>query len=554
MSAPAVALDSAPAPTHQAAPRPRHSHGPLTGTARMLRTSLRHDARQLAPWIVLVTVLSASSVIVYPIVFPEVSDRMGLAAAIGSNPALGLIFGPANDLSTTDGFNAWRSLALGGFLAGLGAIFAVTRATRAQEDSGQAELLASGVMGRSARLASAVLVSMIGSVLVGALSGLVTVAFGGGWEASMLLGAGFTVTGWMFAAVAAVTAQIGSDARTANSLAVGTLGTLFLLRGFCFSIDAPMWTIWANPLGWIQQTEPALSNDWMPLLMGLAFMAVVIAAAFVLQSRRDFGQGMIAPKPGPARGHTRSSLGLALRLNAGSFATWLVAAVALGVVFGYFSTSVTDMLGADSAAQQILASGATSPAELTGTFMVTILTLIGIFASIPGVQVMVKLRHEEIADRVEPVLAAPLARSRYFAANIFAAFAISTVFVVIAGVLVAALAAGADIGVGFGEVVGQAVAVIPAVWTIVAVAVAVIGARPAVTIASWVGVLISFGLTLLGPTFGLDDWVLAISPLWHVPHTMLANPDWSGLGWVSLVTVLLIAVGLAGFRRRDLAR
>ena len=66
--------------------------------------------------------------------------------------------------------------------------------------------------------------------------------------------------------------------------------------------------------------------------------------------------------------------------------------------------------------------------------------------------------------------------------------------------------------------------------------------------------LISFGLTLLGPTFGLDDWVLAISPLWHVPNTMLANPDWSGLGWVSLVTVLLIAVGLAGFRRRDLAR
>jgi len=29
------------------------------------------------------------------------------------------------------------------------------------------------------------------------------------------------------------------------------------------------------------------------------------------------------------------------------------------------------------------------------------------------------------------------------------------------------------------------------------------------------------------------------------------SPDWSGLGWVSLVTVGLLAVGFAGFRRRD---
>src|SRR5699024_12531907 len=52
------------------------------------------------------------------------------ALPIWSNPALGLIFGPAFDLATTDGFNSWRSLALGGFLTALGAILTVTRATR----------------------------------------------------------------------------------------------------------------------------------------------------------------------------------------------------------------------------------------------------------------------------------------------------------------------------------------------------------------------------------------------------------------------------------------
>src|SRR4051794_17402979 len=69
----------------------------LTGTAPLLRTTVKHDGRHYAPWIVLPTALSASSVLVYPFVFPTEQDRAGLAAAIGSNPALSLIFGPARD-------------------------------------------------------------------------------------------------------------------------------------------------------------------------------------------------------------------------------------------------------------------------------------------------------------------------------------------------------------------------------------------------------------------------------------------------------------------------
>ena len=213
----------------------------MVGTAPLLRASVEHDGRRFAPWVLFTTLLSVSSVLVYPWVFPTAQDRAGLAAAIGANPAVGLIFGPAFDLSTTDGFNAWRSLALGGFLAGLGVIFTVTRVTRAQEDSGQAELLASGVMGRGARLMVGVAIGIIGSVLLGAVAGLVTVACGGGWMPSLLLAATFTATGWMFTGVAAIAAQIGSDARTANAIAVGTLGALFLLRGFAYSIKAPSW-------------------------------------------------------------------------------------------------------------------------------------------------------------------------------------------------------------------------------------------------------------------------------------------------------------------------
>ncbi|HEY4153340.1 MAG TPA: multidrug ABC transporter permease, partial [Pseudolysinimonas sp.] len=72
----------------------------LVGTPPLLRATIRFDGRLFAPWILIATALSASSVLVYPWVFPSQQDRAGLAAAIGANPALGLIFGPAFDLST----------------------------------------------------------------------------------------------------------------------------------------------------------------------------------------------------------------------------------------------------------------------------------------------------------------------------------------------------------------------------------------------------------------------------------------------------------------------
>lgn len=526
----------------------------FTGTVPLLRASLKYELRSFASWILIATALAASSVLVYPWLFPDQADRAALAVTVGSNPALGLIFGPAFDLSTADGFTAWRSLALGGFLAALGSIFSVVTSTRGQEDSGQAELLASGVMGRASRLLTGVGLALIGSFLIGAVAGVVTALCGGGWQESMLLGATFTVTGWMFAGIAAITAQLGGDSRTASSLAVGVLGVLFVLRGFAYSVDAPSWTIWVNPLGWLTETRPASGNHWWPLLLALAFAVVTLVIAFVLQARRDFGQGAIAPRSGPARGAVRSTLRLVLRLNRSPIITWTIAFVVLGIVFGNLATSVKDILEKNSAVSQVLAAGATTSGALISAFIVTILSLVGIVAAIPGVQTMLKIRTEEREGRVEPLFAGAVSRNRYYASNVTVAFLAPAVYVFVAGFVIAWIAATANIGVGFGDTLLQAIATIPAVWTAIAVAVAVVGIRPELAIAAWLGVFASFVLTLLGPTFKLWDSILAISPFWHVPDVTATDPDWWGLVWISIVTVLFLLSGFAGFRRRDLAR
>lgn len=536
-------------PTAHAAAR----GGALTGARPLLAASLRQEARSFAPWVVVVTALATSSVVLYPSVFPTQADRDQLAAALGTNPALGLIFGPARDLATADGFTVWRSLALGGLLTALMAIMTVVRASRAQEDSGQAELLASGVLGRSARLVVAVALAFIGSVATGVVCLVVTGCCGGGWSTMALLAATFTASGWVFGSLAAVASQLASEARTASTLAVATLGVLFIANGYLYSVEAPGWTAWVTPQGWLTETGPGTTQTWWPLACAAGAVGVLLTLAFAVQARRDFGQGVIAPRPGPARGSVGTPWALAWRLNRGSLLAWTGGFAVLGLVFGSFSTSVTDLLADNPAAQSVLASGASTSEDLVAAFLVTIMSLVGIIAAAGGIQVALRVRSEELADRVEPLMAGSLPRSSYIGANVLLALAGPTAGVLVAGTIIAAIASSADVGVTFEQGVLQAVATAPAVWTVVALAVAVVGARPALSLVSWVGVVASFGLTILGPTFELDDWALAASPFWHVPEVSAAAADWTGLAWISLVTLVLVAVGVAGFRRRDLA-
>lgn len=525
----------------------------MTGARTLLPVALHQNARVIAPWVVLISALSASSILAYSLVFPDPQERMSLARNVAANPALALIFGRAQDLMTAEGFNTWRAGMLGAFFAGLMAIVIVVRNSRADEDSGQAELLAANVMSRPTRLVVAVGLAAIASVALGLLSWLVTMAFGGNPVDSLLLSATFTASALVFAGVAAVCAQLGSDARSASTLAIAVLGGLFVLRGYLDASDTGEWATWVTPFGWLARVAPATDNEPWPLLLALALALLLVAVAFVLQARRDFGVGLIPPRRGPARGGWEATLGgLVVRLNAATVVTWLLAFVVLGMVFGFLATAVGDVLGSNPALAQAMAGGLVTEEDLTAQFLATVLSLAGIIAAICGVQVAMRIHAEEGAERLDPVLAGSVTRPRYLRSNLVVALAAPAVALVIAGTIVASVASG-PAALSWGQVFGQALATIPATWVLVALSFAVVGARPQVRLAAWLAVVAAFALTILGPLFRLWDWILGISPFWHVPNVTATAPDWSGLLWLFLAVGLFTAVAFAGFRRRDIA-
>lgn len=120
--------------------------------------------------------------------------------------------------------------------------------------------------------------------------------------------------------------------------------------------------------------------------------------------------------------------------------------------------------------------------------------------------------------------------------------------------------AGAGIGlvnalggtaVAFGEALGQTACTVPAVWLLVGLATAVVGARPTLRPLRWAGIVAAFGITLLGPTFRFPDWAMSISPMGHVPNITADDAPWTGLLVVGGIALALLAVGFVGFGRRD---
>lgn len=426
--------------------------GALTGARPLLHVAARQDRKNIAPWIVLISVLSASSVLVYDWVFPDARSQQILQLNITANPAMALIFGKPIDLTTADGFNAWRAGALAAFFAGLMAIFIVVRNSRAEEDSGRAELVAASVVGRAARSAVAVAVAFIAAILLGVVSAVVTIAFGGAVADSIMLSATFTASAMLFAGVGIIAAQLGSDARSASTLAVTVLAALFVVRGYIDSSGAPDWATWLTPFGWLAETRPAVDNIWWPLLLVVGVALVLVAVGLALHARRDFGMGLVPPRPGPARAGTVGNVwGLALRLHRPTMVAWMLGFVVLGVLLGFLANTLTDVIAENPSIGQVLASGAVSEDDLVGEFLLTMLRILGIYAAVHGVQVVMRLYAEEAEDRADPILGGAVSRAKHLASHAVIAFVSTAVGMVLAGSVMGLVADLTGDTIGFGS-------------------------------------------------------------------------------------------------------
>ncbi|MGH9210825.1 MAG: ABC transporter permease [Acidimicrobiales bacterium] len=521
----------------------------LTATGTLTRAILHRDGVRIAVWALAIAglvVLTAASV---KGLYPTQADLDEAAATEDSAAAIALN-GPPHGLDTVGGQVAFQIGAWGMVAVGLMSLLLMTRNTRGEEESGRLDLVRATVVGRHAPPAAALVVVGGVNVLVGAAVAFANVGYGLPTAGSLLFGAGFTIFGFVFAGVAAVTSQVTDNTRVASGLAGAVLGASYAIRAAGDVGDGTL--SWFSPIGLVQKSRPYAGDVWWPLLIALAVAAALAVLAAVLASHRDIGAGLVPPRPGPPKAGAllAGPMGLAVRLQRGTLLAWTVGLFLTGAAYGSIADQIGDFADDSEAMEEIIAQA--GGGSLTDSFYATTVLMMALISTGYAIQSALRLRSEEIADRIEPLLATPTSRERWSASHLATAV-VGSLVVLAAGGLGAGLLAGIvtdDLG-ELPRLVGSALAYAPAVWLLVGLAVVLFGWVPRAALAAWAGLAFCFVVGVFGQLLDLPAWLVDVSPFQRVPQLPVADLDLVPLLVMTVVAAALTSVGVAGFRRRD---
>jgi ABC-2 type transport system permease protein len=273
----------------------------LVGTGALARLALRRDRIMLPVWLAVFVVMAASSAAATIPLYPTLASRVQAADTLNQTQSLVALYGRIYDPTSVGALAIVKLGGLGAVFVAMVAIVIVVRHTRAEEETGRLELLGATVVGRLAPLTAALLVVVGANLALAVLTSFGLVFAGLPADGSFAFGFAWAGVGIAFAAIAGVTAQLTSGARTATGLATAVLGFVYVLRAIGDTADetGPRWLTWLSPIGWGQQFRPYAGNRWWVLLITVAFAVLVAAAAYALAVRRDLGRTGPVRRPPP---------------------------------------------------------------------------------------------------------------------------------------------------------------------------------------------------------------------------------------------------------------
>ncbi len=535
------------------APAAHASRSVLAGTGTLIRFILRRDRFKLGGWLLGLAALLTIFLNALTELTSTEEQRQDLLRVMEGG--VGAIFGPGygrHDI-TAERYVVGVYGLFFFILAALMSMQLVSRHTRAEEQSGRAELLRSGVVGRHAHLTATLIVAAGANVALALILAGVMVARGHDGGDGLLFGASVGAVGLVFAGITALTVQLTEYSRTATGISGAVLGVAWAIRAAGDMIEdygSPL--SWFSPLAWSNQTRPFVDGRWWPLLLSAGLAIAAAAAGYVLSARRDVGAGMLAVRPGTpvAASWLTSPLTLAFRLQRSSLMWWTVALAAFGFVFGALGDQVADP---DQMSQSRIEMFGGSVDTLVDGYLGMMTLFMAVVASIMLVLGVQAVRSEETEGRAEPLLATATSRWGWFGGYLAVMSAGLVGVLAVAGF---ATGTGAAVAVGDSSYVWQVtvgfLAHAPGALVILGIAALLFGIYPRAIGAAWIVVGYSMFVGLFGVTMDLPQLAINISPMEHVGRPPLDDVSWPAAVILLSIAAGLMALGLAGFRRRDL--
>jgi ABC-2 type transport system permease protein len=528
----------------------------FAGTRLLTRLAFRRDRVMVPGWVYFFTVLAVGTAYSSRAAYSTLAKRVDFARSLDKNAALLAMYGPVHDPASVGSVAVWKAGGIAAALVGVISVIITVRHTRGDEESGRLELVGAGVVGRYAPLTAALLTAVVTNLVLAVLVAGGLMLLGLPAAGSVAFALGWCALGVMFTGVASVTAQLTTGARAATGLAIAVLGFFYIVRaaGDAGGADGPTWLLWLSPFGWVSHLRPYAGNHWWVLALAVAFTAACLAGAYALVTRRDLGSGLLPERLGPASADAglRGPFGLAWRLQRGTLLAWVAGFAVYGAAIGSVSDNVGDMLGGKSGRDVLAKLG--GHFGLVDAFLNTTMAVLALLASAYAVQAVLRLRSEETGQLAEPILATRVGRIGWAASHLVFAVVGSAVLMAVDGAIIG-LVHGLrvhDLSGEFPRVFGAALVQLPAVWVLAGITLALFGLAPRVAAAAWGALGVFLLLGQLGPLLKLKQWAMDVSPYTHVPKLPGAPMRTMPVVWLVVVAAGLTALGLVGFRRRDL--
>ncbi|MGO4301972.1 ABC transporter permease [Leifsonia sp. RAF41] len=553
-----------PTRAREASPRP----GRFSTLRALLRQRLRRDRWQLVIWLLSIGALAAFSAASIQQTYASAAARLQLMRLAIADPTILVLRGlpQGSTLAALTFFEIFTFLAL---LAGLMNTFLAVRHSRAEEESGRAELVAATPAARLLPTVATVGHAVVANILLAVVTGLGFMAVGLPVAGSLLAGAVTAGAGLAFFGVGLLLAQVMSTSRGANGSAAAVVVAAYLVRGIGDATGTPIgdgthlrpaWPSWLSPIGWGQQAAPYTADNGWPLLLQIGLAAVLVAGVFALQAVRDSGAGLIAERPGRAAASPALSgmLGLAWRLQRPVVIGWAIGGALGGLLAGALGSAINSSLadnpslaGIREALRRIGAGGAGPLIEL---FISAIFSIVGVLAAACAVQAVIRLRQEEQSGTAETLLAGPVSRIRWLFS--FVTVGVSAVLLVLIAAAIAsglsAMAAGEDPSV-IGTSIAAAAAQLPVALVYLGVLTLLFVVLPSWTVpVGWAALGLGAFVGIFGGLIQLPEWLRHVSPFADVP-VVVGNVDWTGGYWMFGITIAALAGAAVLIRRRDFA-
>ncbi|UNX56087.1 hypothetical protein MF406_07720 [Georgenia sp. TF02-10] len=532
---------------------PARGAGAVAGAARLARFALHRDRVRIAVWVVALAGLIGYFGAIIPVVYPDAAARQ-TRAAIMREPSGALLTGPGYGLEdyTFGVMIANEMLGLLAVAAALMSVFLVVRHTRAEEEVGRTDLVRAGAVGRQAPLVAALVDAVVTNAAVAVGLAVALVANDLPPADSLAVAAGVAAVGLVFAAVAAVTAQLTTGARAATGAAGALLALAFVLRGVGDAQQVGGTALsWASPIGWAQQTRAFVDLRWWPLLLPVAAAAVLVTAAFVLSGRRDVGAGLLPDRRGAAHaaGWLRAPLGLALRLERASLVGWGVGLFGFAALTGSLTGGIVESFREQPQLAEVF--GAAGGGDVVTATLSAFLGFLSMAVAVFATVTVNRLRREEADGRAAVVLAGAVGRPAWAGSQLAVALLGATMLLLASGLGLGLGAAGTAGGAIVADLTLAALAYLPVVAGFAALAALLHGAG----LPAWPGWLLLVAAILVGlygPVLDLPPAVLDVAPFALVPAVPAAALEPLPLVALTGVAVALSAFAAAAVRRRDL--